>query len=280
MIIFFHLFWILIMIDYLLALSCLTSLRINEVNSQDWWWYYYLLSCYIGWLLLPCHLLSYFALRHKMDFTVKTNSRPIYIYMCVCVCVCVSLQDSASVGSFSKLGHLTLAAQNLLPTPISLSFFPEARCWLVRELMWVWGCQLRLWLRVCESGQRCQCGWVRGFGWVRRLCLSQVDKFLSESDPMPSPSKDAQKVWKLTAFRTVNVGCTSRAGNEQWGRRTLNRIPLNTKGSKAAIFCISNNFLNSISFIQHNWWNNKSITSRESPVIIWKVKLSFLYKYK
>lgn len=103
---------------------------------------------------------------------------------------------------------------------ISLSFFPEVRCWLVRELMWVWGCRLRLWLRVCESGQRCQCGWVRGFGWVRRLCLIQVDKFLSESNPMPSPSKHAQKVWKLTAFRTVNVGCTSRAGNEQWGRRT------------------------------------------------------------
>lgn len=31
-----------------------------------------------------------------------------------------SLQDNASVGSFSKLGHLTLAAQNLLPTPINL----------------------------------------------------------------------------------------------------------------------------------------------------------------
>lgn len=102
---------------------------------------------------------------------------------------------------------------------MTYTFFPEARCWLVRELMWVWGCRLRLWLRVCESGQRCQCGWVRGFGWVRRLCLSQVDKFLSESDPMPSPSKHAKKVWKLTAFRTVNVGCTSRAGNEQWGRR-------------------------------------------------------------
>ncbi|ESR62598.1 hypothetical protein CICLE_v10017582mg [Citrus x clementina] len=149
-----------------------------------------------------------------MDFTVKTNSRPIY--MCVCVCVCVY---NASVGSFSKLDHLTLAAQNLLPTPINLwkrkVVKDPARCWLVRELMWVWGCRLRLWLRVCESGQRCQCGWVRGFRWVRRLCLSQVDKFLSESDPMPSPSKHAKKVWKLTAFRTENVGCTSRAGNEQ-----------------------------------------------------------------
>lgn len=57
-------------------------------------------------------------------------------------------------------------------------------------------------------------GFVGLVGFVD-FCLSQVDKFLSESDPMPSPSKHAQKVWKLTTFRTVNVGCTSRAGNEQ-----------------------------------------------------------------
>lgn len=35
-------------------------------------------------------------------------------------CMRFSLQDNASVGSFSKLDHLTLAAQNLLPTPINL----------------------------------------------------------------------------------------------------------------------------------------------------------------
>lgn len=61
-----------------------------------------------------------------MSFHVRKKGRILrFIYICVCVCVmfpCMrfSLQDNASVGSFSKLGHLTLAAQNLLPTPINL----------------------------------------------------------------------------------------------------------------------------------------------------------------